>query len=109
MNNRIRPFLIAFTVTFLTLFPSYNQASATDIIKSGALNVSDAVLKKTSRTILNKIAQGETPDIFIRMNEKADLTPAYRIKSKKDKGRFVFKTLYENRRGAVSKIRSSIS
>ncbi len=56
------------------------------------LNLPDP-LAKVEPLVLEEIsARGQT-DYFIWMTEKADLSPAYSLKTKLEKGRFVYETL----------------
>jgi subtilisin family serine protease len=50
-------------------------------------------LSKVEDQVLTELAENGQTDFFIWMAEKADLSPAYSLQTKLEKGRFVFETL----------------
>ena len=55
----------------------------------------DDPLAKVEPLVLDELAAASQTDFFVWMTEKADLSPAYRLETKEEKGRFVFETLRE--------------
>lgn len=59
----------------------------------GAERFDGSILGKVEGAVLQEMAATGQGDFFIWLTEKADLSPASRLKTKKEKGRFVFETL----------------
>lgn len=55
----------------------------------------DNPLDKIEPSLLEDLTITGQTDFFVWMSEKADLSPAYQLKTKTEKGRFVFKALRE--------------
>jgi len=55
----------------------------------------DQALAKVEPLVLEEMAARGQTDFFVWMVEKADLSPAYQLKTKQEKGRFVFNALVE--------------
>ncbi len=54
----------------------------------------DEILSKIEPFVLKSLKEESArTDVFLWLTEKADLSPAYRLKTKEEKGRFVFETL----------------
>jgi subtilisin family serine protease len=54
-----------------------------------------AALDKIEPLVLEELTASGQTDFFIWMVEKADLSPAYHLRTKQEKGRFVYETLRE--------------
>jgi hypothetical protein len=52
-------------------------------------------LDKIESLVLEELAASGQTDLFIWMQEKADLSPAYQLQTKEERGRFVYETLRE--------------
>ena len=55
--------------------------------------VPQGVLDKIEPLVLQELAAGSQTDYFVWMAEKADLSPAYALQTKLEKGHFVYETL----------------
>jgi hypothetical protein len=64
----------------------------------GARNINEEASSpedKIEPLVLEQLNSADETDFFIWMSEKADLTPAYQLETKAEKGEFVFNTLKE--------------
>jgi PKD repeat protein len=62
---------------------------------AAAASSPDEAAAKIESQVLQEIAATGQTDFFVWMAEKADLSPAYQLKTKAEKGQFVFDTLVE--------------
>lgn len=63
------------------------------------------VLDKIEPLVLTQIESSGQTEFFIWMTEKADLSPAYNLETKEEKGQFVFETLRETAARSQAELR----
>ena len=68
----------------------------------------DDPLAKVEPSVMNELAADGKSDFFIWMTEKADLSPAYTLKTKEEKGRFVFEALRETAEHSQKELRTHL-
>jgi hypothetical protein len=75
---------------------------------AGAPSASDsqaAALDKIEPLVLEELAASGRTDFFIWMVKQADLSPAYQLQTKQEKGRFVYETLRETAKRTQQELR----
>lgn len=65
-------------------------------------------LAKIEPSLLEELTLAGQADFFVWLKEKADLSPAYQLKSKEEKGRFVFETLRETAERTQKMLRTEL-
>ncbi len=83
------PTVTADTFPETSTIPVWTQATAPTPLGP------DDPLTKIEPLLLNELSAANQTDFFIWMTEKADLSLAYTLKTKEEKGRFVYETLVE--------------
>jgi subtilisin family serine protease len=70
--------------------------------------LSSETLAKIEPLVVEELTSADQTDFFIWMSEKADLSPAYNLKTKEEKGRFVFETLRQTAQGSQADLRQHL-
>lgn len=107
MKNTWKYLPIVLGIALMTLFITRSQImAATDFVK----NTPDRAdsLAKIDPLVLEEIASGGETGFFIWMTAKADLSPANDLKTKLEKGQFVYETLRATADSSQQTLRSEL-
>jgi hypothetical protein len=66
------------------------------------------MLAKIEPLVVEELTSADQTDFFIWMSEKANLSPAYGLKTKEEKGEFVFETLRKTAEGSQAALRQQL-
>jgi hypothetical protein len=93
MNARLRglSIIILFGLLLGFIYPGGVLASRSSI--NQAVITEEEALEKIELLVLEELDSNGQTEFFIWMTEKADLSPAYEMETKLEKGTFVYKTL----------------
>ncbi len=104
---KTRLILALFLVMAMTLGSIQVVASYTPPVAPDPLSKDDP-LDKIEDLVLEQITINGQTDFFVWLTEKADLSPAYQLETKEEKGRFVYETLRETAERSQKKLCKSL-
>lgn len=97
-------FLVAATVAFIGAVASSDAGGPTSPKATGQRVQENSFQQKIAAWVTDHTANGQQAQFFVVLADQADLSPAANLRTKIEKGRFVYQTLFDKAQGTQGPI-----